>query len=84
MKALQDMILEMELPMAPLWMEALELGTINVFVALILSQLINLQTLHLDVDFFMGTKRYNQIMGALAASLLFLLSLTSDFLLRIA
>ena len=28
MKALQDMILEMELPMAPLWMEALEMGTI--------------------------------------------------------
>lgn len=56
MKALQDMILEMELPMAPLWMEALELGTINVFVALILSQIVNLQTLHLDVDFFMGTK----------------------------
>lgn len=43
MKALQDMILEMELPMAPLWMEALELGTINVFVALILSQLVNQQ-----------------------------------------
>ena len=56
MKALQDMILEMELPMAPLWMEALEMGTINVFVALVLSQLVSLQTLHLDVDFFMGTK----------------------------
>lgn len=55
-KASQYIILEIELPMAPLWMEALELGTINIFVALILSQLVNLQILHLDVDFFMGTK----------------------------
>ncbi|MCJ1349545.1 hypothetical protein MMC31_007786 [Peltigera leucophlebia] len=56
MKAVQDMILETQLSMAPVWINALELGTINVFVALILSQLVNLQTLHLDADFFMDTK----------------------------
>ncbi len=56
MKAVQDMILETQLPMERLWMKALELGTINVFVALILSQLVNLQTLHLDAVFFMDTQ----------------------------
>ena len=56
MKTVQDMILEAQLPMEPAWTQALELGSINVFVALVLSQLHNLQTLHLDVDFFTETK----------------------------
>ena len=56
MKAVQDMILEAQLPMEPAWTQALELGSINVFVALVLSQLHNLQTLHLDADFFTETK----------------------------
>lgn len=50
MKAMQDMIHEAHLPMESLWISALELGTIHVFVALVLSQLTDLKTLYLDVD----------------------------------
>ena len=48
MKAVQDIIFESQLSMEPVWMKAVELGTINVFVALLLLQLVNLQALHLD------------------------------------
>lgn len=56
MKAVKDMILETQLSMAPVWIKILEFGTINIFVALVLLKLINLQTLYLDANFFMDTK----------------------------
>lgn len=56
MKTVQDMIHEAQFPMASMWIKDLELGTINVFVALVLSQLVGLQTLHLDADFMTDTQ----------------------------
>ena len=56
MKAIQDMIHEAQFPMESVWINALELGTINVFVALLLSQLTGVETLFLDAEFFTDTK----------------------------
>lgn len=56
MKAIQDMIHEAQFPMESVWINALELGTINVFVALLLSQLTGLESLYLDAEIFHGYK----------------------------
>lgn len=42
-KAVENLLRQAQFPLAPLWKNALNLGNINVFVALILSQLSNLQ-----------------------------------------
>ena len=55
-KAVDNLLHEAQFPLVPLWTNALSLGNINVFVALILSQLSNLQTLHLDEDFFANSQ----------------------------
>ncbi|MCJ1347572.1 hypothetical protein MMC31_005797 [Peltigera leucophlebia] len=55
-KAVEDLVNGAQFPLAPLWIDALNLGNINVFVALVLSQLPNLQTLHLDQDFFASSQ----------------------------
>lgn len=55
-KAVENLLHQAQFPLAPLWIDALNLGNINVFVALILSQLSNLQTLHLDEDFFANSQ----------------------------
>lgn len=53
-KEVENLLHQAQFPLAPL--NALNLGNINVFVALILSQLSNLQTLHLDEDFFANSQ----------------------------
>lgn len=45
------MLYLVDLPEPLSWIDALEMGNVNVFVALILSQLSQLQMLHLDADF---------------------------------
>lgn len=55
-KAGEDLVRGAQFPLAPLWIDALSLGNINVLVALVLSQLPNLQTLHLDQDFFANSQ----------------------------
>lgn len=55
-KAGEDLVRGAQFPLAPLWIEALSLGNINVLVALVLSQLPNLQTIHLDQDFFANSQ----------------------------
>lgn len=51
-KVVENLVHGAQFPLAPLWIDALNLGNINVFVVLVLLQLHNLQTLHLDQDFF--------------------------------
>ena len=55
-KVVEDLVHGAQFPLAPLWIDALNLGNINIFVALILPQLPNLQTLHLDQDFFASSQ----------------------------
>lgn len=50
-KTAKDVVYTAESPEPLLWIYALEMANIDVFVALILSQFRQLQTLHLDVDF---------------------------------
>lgn len=51
LKALKDYVHELKLPSETLWTTELETGNINVFVALVLSQLTDLRTLHLSTEF---------------------------------
>lgn len=55
-KMAKDVVLTADLPEPLLWIDAMEMGDIDVLVALILSQLPQLQTLHLDVNFLTNNR----------------------------
>ncbi len=55
-KMAKDVVLMADLPEPLLWIDAMEMGDIDVLVALILSQLPQLQTLHLDVNFLTNNR----------------------------
>lgn len=55
LRVLKDYVHELELPSKTLWTTALETGNINVFIALVLSQLTNLRTLHLSTECHVDT-----------------------------
>lgn len=55
-KMAKDVVHTADLPEPLLWIDALETGNIDAFVALILSQLPQLQTFHLDVDFITNNR----------------------------
>lgn len=55
LQALKGYVHEVQLPSETLWITELEIGNVDVFVALVLSQLCNLRTLKLGVDFHVDT-----------------------------
>lgn len=55
-KVVEDFVHAAQLPLEKPWIAELETGNVNVFVALVLSQLSNLRTLYLGVDFHTDTK----------------------------
>jgi len=55
LQALKGYVHEVQLPSETLWITELEIGNVNVFVALVLSQLCNLRTLKLSTDFHVDT-----------------------------
>lgn len=55
LKMMEEFIHAAELPLETLWTAELKKGSVNVFLALIVSQLFNLQTLRLRLDFHTDT-----------------------------
>lgn len=60
-KAVENLLNQTQFFLAPLWIDVMKLGNNNVFVALILPQLSNLQTIYLNKDFFANNQFFSLV-----------------------